>query len=151
MTTGITARIADTVGTLGSVVSGLSCPLCFPTLASIGSTIGLGFLAPWERLFVTTLLPAFAAIALAANVARWWRSRRWYRGIVGVLGPILVLASLFPLWHVVWRTYPFYAGLALMLAVSVWDLVPALGRRCGISMAGTRGRDEERLERNEAR
>jgi len=130
---GIIARTADKLGVLGSLVSGMGCALCFPALASLGSTIGLGVLAPWERLFVTTLLPLFAAIALAANIVNWFGHRRWYRGAVSVLGPLLVLASLFPLWRFAWSAYTFYVGLALMLAVAVWDLAsPPRRRQCAV-------------------
>ena len=60
-------RAADKAGALGSIVSAASCPACFPALASLGAAMGLGFLAGYEGLFITTLLPLFAAVALVAN------------------------------------------------------------------------------------
>ncbi|WP_456297768.1 hypothetical protein [Candidimonas nitroreducens] len=45
----------------------MGCAACFPALASLGAAIGLGILSRWERLFVTILIPAFAALALLAN------------------------------------------------------------------------------------
>lgn len=64
---GLITRIADKAGVLGSIASAMGCAACFPALASLGAAIGLGFLARWEGLFITTLIPLFAALALLAN------------------------------------------------------------------------------------
>jgi mercuric ion transport protein len=138
-------RIADKAGATGSVVSGMGCSMCFPTLASVGSTLGLGFLAPWERLFITTLLPLFAAVALAANVLAWYRHRRPYRGLMGLSGPVLVLLGLTPFQlglglPVGYSQGTFYVGLLLMIASSAWDLVRPATRQCAVPEAPERAR-----------
>ena len=51
---GLFAQIGDKFGTVGAT---MGCAMCFPALASIGA-VGLGFLAQWEGLFITTLLPS---------------------------------------------------------------------------------------------
>ena len=61
---GLMTRIADKTGALGSVVSAMGCAACFPALASFGAAIGLGFLSQYEGLFISRLLPLFAALLL---------------------------------------------------------------------------------------
>ncbi|CAB3774406.1 MerC family mercury resistance protein [Paraburkholderia humisilvae] len=43
-------RLADKAGLLGSIVSAMGCASCFPAIASLGATIGLGFLSQYEGL-----------------------------------------------------------------------------------------------------
>jgi len=119
-------RIADKTGVIGSIVSTMGCAMCFPALASIGAAIGLGFLSQWESVFVHVLLPLFALIALLANALGWFSHRQWQRSALGMVGPILVLIGRYTFISGV-----LYAGLALMLAVAIWDLLSPAHRRCG--------------------
>ncbi|HAW22186.1 hypothetical protein LCGC14_0114390 [marine sediment metagenome] len=68
---GLMTRIADKAGALGSVVSAMGCAACFPVLASFGAAIGLGYLSQYEGLFISRLLPLFAALALMVGVSIW--------------------------------------------------------------------------------
>lgn len=125
------ARLGDKSGALGAVIAAMGCAMCFPALASIGTAIGLGFLNRWEGLLVTTLLPVFAWIALGANAVGWLGHRQWYRSLAGMIGPTVVLLSLYPWFQYGWSTWSLYAGLALMLGVAIWDLAAPAHRRCG--------------------
>lgn len=125
------ARLGDKSGALGALISTMGCAMCFPALASIGAAIGLGFLSQWEGLFVNTLLPLFAWIALGANALGWLSHRQWHRSIIGMIGPAIVLLSLYPWFQYGWSTWTLYGALALMLGVAVWDLVSPAHRRCG--------------------
>ncbi|MFM9931351.1 organomercurial transporter MerC [Achromobacter xylosoxidans] len=109
----------------------MGCAMCFPALASLGASIGLGFLSRWEGLFVNTLLPAFAWLALVINALGWFSHRQWHRSALGMLGPTVLLLSLYPWFQYGWSSYATYSGIGLMLAVSVWDLVSPANRRCG--------------------
>jgi len=124
-------RAADKTGALGSVVSAASCPACFPALASLGAAAGLGFLSGFEGLIISTILPLFAVVALLANAAGWFRHRSAYRAVLGMVGPAIVLAALLLFFGRWWTAYLLYAGLASMVAFSVWDLVSPASRRCG--------------------
>lgn len=123
-------RIADKTGALGSIVAAMGCAMCFPALASIAGVLGLGFLAQWEGLFINTLLPLFAWIALIANGLGWISHRQWHRSLLGMAGPSLVLFTLYPFWKYGWSTTMLYAGLALMLAVASWDIFSPATRKC---------------------
>lgn len=123
-------RIGDKTGSVGAVVSAMGCAMCFPAIASLGAAVGLGFLSRWEGLFVNTLLPAFAGLALALNALGWFSHRQWHRSLLGMLGPTVLLLSLYPWFKYGWSSFVTYTGLGLMVAVSIWDLVSPASRRC---------------------
>ena len=124
-------RIGDKAGALGSVVAAMGCAMCFPAIASLGAAIGLGFLGRWEWVLIETVLPLFAGLALLVNAFGWFSHRQWHRSALGMLGPIILLLSLYPWFQYGWSSYATYAGLAMMVAVSIWDLVSPANRRCG--------------------
>ena len=124
-------RTADKAGVIGAIVAAMGCAACFPALGSLGAAIGLGFLSQYEGTFIRYVLPLFAMIGLVANLVGGLRHRLWLRMILGIVGPLLVLAAavLMSVYGIraEWLLYP---GLALMIAVSIRDLVsPA--RRSG--------------------
>ncbi len=125
-------RIGDKSGALGGVVAAMGCSMCFPALASLGAAIGLGFLTQWENLFMTTLIPLFAWIALLANALGWFSHRQWHRSLLGMAGPTLVLLSLYPWFMYPWFKVTLFAGLILMVIVAIWDLFWPSHRRCEI-------------------
>ncbi|VTU44796.1 organomercurial transporter MerC [Variovorax sp. RA8] len=127
---GLIARIGDKAGALGSVVSAMGCAGCFPALGSLGVALGLGFLNQYEEFFITRLLPLFAAIALLANALSWFSHRQWHRSVLGMVGPAIVLAALHPFFGYGWTEQLLYAGLTIMVGVSVWDLLAPAHRRC---------------------
>nr|CAB65704.1 MerC protein [Xanthomonas campestris] len=127
---GLITRIADKTGVVGSVVSAMGCAVCFPAMASLGAAIGLGFLGQYEGLFITTLLPLFAVVALLANALGWFSHRQWQRSLLGITGPTIVLAALYLFFGRWWTAGLFYTGLALMLGEAIWDLLSPAHRRC---------------------
>jgi mercuric ion transport protein len=131
-------RAADKAGALGSIVSAASCPACFPALASLGAAAGLGFLGEYEGLFLNTLLPLFAAVALFANALGWLRHRQWHRSTLGMIGPAMVLATMLLFFGQWWTARLLYTGLALMVGVSLWDLLSPANKRCDTSGCETR-------------
>ncbi|MEJ8569693.1 organomercurial transporter MerC [Elongatibacter sediminis] len=116
-------KFAEKFAALGTVVAALGCAACFPALGALGASLGLGFLATHEGLLINKLLPVFAALALGFNLLYWWRHRVHWRGLLALLGPSAVLLTLYPLWRYGWSTYLFYAALALMLSVSILDVI----------------------------
>ncbi len=128
---GLTTRIADKASAVGTIISAMGCAACFPAIASLGAAIGLGFLSQYEGLFIRILLPAFAGIALLANAIGWRNHRQWRRTVLGMIGPILVLAAVFLMRAYGWQSGGLlYVGLALMVGVSIWDLISPSNRRC---------------------
>ena len=66
-------RTLDKVGTTGVWIAALSCPMCFPALGSIVSSLGLGFLFVFERIAINFLLPMFASFVLLINLYAWYQ------------------------------------------------------------------------------
>ena len=121
----------DRTSSFGSLVAAMSCAGCFPALGSLGAAIGLGFLSQYEGFLFHKLIPALAVLALVANFVTWYRHRVAFRGALSVAGPVAVLTALFAFWQYDWSIYLFYAGLGLMLLVSVLDIVrPAQRPQC---------------------
>lgn len=116
-------KIADKIGSGGVWLAALNCTACFPALGSLASALGLSFLSAFEGIAVNTLLPIFASIALLANIYNWYKHKNTLRGSLGVAGPLAVLLTLYPLWQYDWSTYSFYAGMILMVLMSVLDIV----------------------------
>lgn len=127
----LVTRVGDKTGALGALLSAMGCAMCFPAIASLGAAVGLGFLQQWEWTFINTLLPAFAWLSLVINALGWFSHRQWRRSLLGLLGPIVLLLSLYPWFQYGWSAYATYAGLGLMVVVSIWDLVSPAHRRCG--------------------
>src|SRR5574338_141727 len=119
----IATRILDKTSSLGSLVAAMSCAGCFPALGSLGAAVGLGFLGQYEGFLFRKLLPGLAVLALVVNAWAWYRHRQLARGLLSVVGPIAVLAALLVVWSQGWSIYLFYAGIALMLFMSVLDLL----------------------------
>lgn len=126
-------RVLDKTSSFGALVSAMSCAGCFPALASFGAAVGLGFLGRYEGFLFHKLLPGLAVLALLVNAWAWYRHRQLTRGLLSVLGPAAVLFSLLAVWSYGWSIYLFYAGIALMLFMSVLDLLrPAKVPTCHI-------------------
>ena len=92
---------------------------------------GLGFLGEYEGLFLNTLLPLFAAVALVANAVGWFRHRQWHRSLLGMIGPAIVLAAMLLFFGHWWTARLLYTGLAFMVGVSLWELLSPANKRCG--------------------
>ncbi|WP_027857586.1 organomercurial transporter MerC [Marinobacterium jannaschii] len=125
--------LTEKLGALGSIVSAMGCASCFPLLGALGSALGMGFLAQFEGIFINTLLPLFATLALLAALASWWSHRHHLRGILAIAGPIMVLATLYLFWTDSWSTYMFYSALLLMSGVALWNLLSPPHRGCQAS------------------
>ena len=125
----LVTRIGDKAGSIGALVSAMGCAMCFPAIASLGAAIGMGFLSQWEGVFINTLLPLFAVLALAMNILGWLSHRQWYCSFIGSIGPTLVLLSLYP-WFQYGGVHTLLIRARLMVAVSIWDMVSPANKRC---------------------
>ena len=127
---GRVTRIADKAGSLSAVASAMGCAMCFPAIASLGAALGLGFLGQWEWTFINTVLPIAAWVVLVVNALGWFSHRQIFRTLLGMLGPVILLLSLYPWFQYGWSAYATYSALGLMVAVSIWDISYPANRRC---------------------
>lgn len=120
---GLVTGIASGGGTIGAIFAAMSCVACFPALASLASALGLGFLGQFEGSSIRYVLPLFALVGLTANVIGGLRRGGWTRMVLGIAGPLLVLAAALLMatygMPTEWLLYP---GLVLMIFVAIWDL-----------------------------
>ncbi len=131
-----TTRLGGFGGAIGALLSAMGCAMCFPAIATLGTALGLGFLGRWEGQFINTLLPLFAWMVLIFNALGWLAHRQWWRALLGMTGPALLLLSLYPWFRYGWSSYATYAGLGLMLAFPVWDLLWPAKRACAADGCG---------------
>lgn len=136
-------RLGDKAGSLGALASAMGCAMCFPAIASLGAALGLGSLSHWEWQFIGTLMPAAAWLVICVSVVGWFAHGQWHRVLLGVVGPTVLLLSLYPWFQYGWSSYATYTGIAMMLAVSVWDLVSPASRRCDDGQCTTPTSDSE--------
>ena len=80
------SSITEKFGSIGAIVAAMGCAYCFPILGSLGATLGLGFLAQFEGVFINKLLPIFAVIALISVVVSWVSHKQHIRGLLGIAG-----------------------------------------------------------------
>jgi len=132
-------RAAESMGSLGAVISAMGCAMCFPALAGLGAALGLGFPGRWEGLFVNTLLPLFARVVLIADTGAVLGHRLWRRTVLNIVGPVLLLLSLYPLFRYAWSSYVTYFSLILMIVVSLWDILSPANRCCAYGCSSGRG------------
>ena len=123
-------RVLDKTSSFGALVAAMSCAGCFPALGSLGAALGLGFLSQYEGFMFRKLIPGLAVLALLVNAWGWYRHRHLGRGLLSVAGPIALLAALFLFWSQEWSIYLFYAGITLMLATSILDLLRPVKPQC---------------------
>lgn len=117
-------RVAGGTGAVGAIIAAMSCTACFPALASLGSALGLGFLGQFEGISIHYILPLFVIIGLGANVIGG-RRQGWLRALLGIIGPLLVLAAaLLMATYSMSTKWLLYPGLVLMIVIAIWDLWP---------------------------
>ncbi len=124
------SKISDKAGMIGTILSAFSCAACFPTIAGIGAALGFGFLSQWEWTIIVTWFPLFASLVIIANILGYFSHKQWHRTAMGLIGPTLVLLSLYPLFKYGWSTYVTYTGIGLMLVFSIWDMLSPANKRC---------------------
>ena len=110
----ITESNTDTATKSGSGVwchrchrSSNGCINCFPALGALGASLGLGWIGHYEGFIISKLMPIFVIVALAANIYSFYRHRIMWRGVLSLIGPVLVAGKLFLFWSASWSNLCF--------------------------------------------
>ncbi len=122
--------LSEKLTSLGALTAAMGCAMCFPAIASLGGALGLGFLAQWEWMFINTLLPLLAVLSFILHLLRGIYFQLWKRSLFGMLGPVILLLSLYPWFQYGWSAWATYFGLALMVLISLWDLLLPINKQC---------------------
>ena len=113
----------DKIGSIGSLVTAMACPVCFPMLAVVGSALGLGVLHPFEG----KILLAFellVGVSLIGSFIAYFNHRKILPLLIGVISPGLIFFALYIRFHSV----IIYLGLLGLAVASVMNMVA--NRRC---------------------
>ena len=108
-------------GIVVSLLPKLFCPLCWPAYAGLVSALGLGFLISEKYLLLLTVaVLAITAVALGFRASR----RQGYGPLwVGLVAASIIMIGKFYLDAMQLA----YAGVALLIAASVWNSWPHRG------------------------
>ena len=110
--------LAALPGVGASLLPKLACPLCWPAYAGLLTTLGLGFLISERYLLAVTA--AFLVISITALTFRARYRRGYGPALAGLLAAAIVLTAKFYFES----TATMYAGLALLIAASLWNTWP---------------------------
>ncbi len=117
-------------GVLGTIVASMSCGFCFPFLASLGASLGIGFLSEFEAFFIVTLIPILAWFIIAMQLYAWSKHKKAIYLFFGLIGPVTLLILKHFFWMEPWRTEVYYMALASMLIYSVFTLFKPPVKTC---------------------
>jgi mercuric ion transport protein len=115
--------VIEKVGSIGAIIGALSCPICFPKFAIIGSAIGLGVLAPFEGYVAKGVQALFLIAFIGQLVAFRQLGNRWLLGL-----SVLTTLLLFSGYYVVPSSLLLQLALCGLAVSSVWLVVEQ--RRC---------------------
>ncbi len=116
-TTGHRQHIAPLLPAVGAaLLPKLSCPACWPAYTALLSSLGVGFVdyTPW-------LMPATALFLAVTLATLAWRPRRGFAPLLlGITASAVIVAGKFA-----FDSEPaVYAGIALLVAASLWKSWP---------------------------
>lgn len=98
------------------------CPVCWPTLAGVFSSLGIGFVMDGRWVLPVTIPLLVLAVGVLAFRAP---TRRGYAPFgLGAVAAMIVAVSKF----IIQNNAPMYLGLALLVAASVWNSWPTRAR-----------------------
>ena len=106
----------ERLGTVGSLLAAIFCPICFPKLALIGAALGLGVLAPFEGWFAAAS-QVFLVVAVIGHLVAYRRHHVPWIPVLAGLGTAAVLGAL-------WVKYieaAVYLGLLAVVVATVWS------------------------------
>ena len=109
--------IVDKLGSIGTLITAMACPVCWPLFATAGSALGLGVLAPYEGILMVYVFPAFVVIALLGTVLSYLKHKSLIPLSLGVVSGGLILYGFYFGWHLV-LMYIGIFGLLLSSALS---------------------------------
>ncbi|PHR90766.1 MAG: hypothetical protein COA78_34445 [Blastopirellula sp.] len=89
----------DKVGSLGALLSAMACPVCWPLFATLGSSIGLGVLAPWEGVISNYVFPLFVLVAVVGGVISFRAHKQPLPLIVEIVSGLLIIFGIYASWQ----------------------------------------------------
>ena len=108
----------DKFGAVGAFLAAAAAPCCFPLLAAVGATLGLGALQSW-RGYMDYAIQGFVLISAVGSVFAFRQHRQaWPLGI-GLMSAAAIFFAFYASYHVAL----IYAGMAGLAVASIWNVV----------------------------
>lgn len=123
-------NIFERTGVLGTLIASMGCGFCFPFLASLGASLGIGFLSEFEGFFIQTLIPVLAWFIIIVQIYAWLKHRRINYLLIGLLGPATILILKYFFWTANLRTEIYYLALVIMLLYSIFTIFKPPRKAC---------------------
>jgi len=107
----------DRIGSLGTLMTAMACPVCWPLFATVGSLLGLGALAPWEGIMMSYVFPPFVIMSLIGTYLSYRNHHQSFPLICGLISGILILFG----FYVSWQLTLMYVGIFGLVISSVFS------------------------------
>ena len=105
----------DRIGSLGTLVAAMACPVCWPLFATMGSSLGLGIFSPWEGIISNFVFPPFVVIAILGTILSFRSHKKRLPLVLGIVSGSLILFG----FYVIWQLTLMYIGIFGLLISSV--------------------------------
>jgi len=112
-------QFLDKFGAVGAFVAAISCPACFPLLAVVGATLGLGFLRPYEG-YIMYVFQGLVVLSLAGSVLSYLNHKKKLPLVISVLSSALIFFAFYIRFNVVFL-YVGLGGLMLSATISYFE------------------------------
>lgn len=116
-------KFLDRVGAMGALLTAPACPICLPLLVAAGSTVGLGFLAPYGGV-MRYAFQVFVGLSFIGGIMAFLNHRKTIPLAVGTVSPILIFFAL----YIKFIPSLIYTGLSGLLAAALLNFIE--NRRC---------------------
>lgn len=117
-------------GTTGAVIAALACPICFPKLALVGTALGLGIFAPYEKYLALGVQGLFVLAFVGQVLSYRTHRNKWILAFSG-----FVTALLFVGYYVVPSSILLQVSLAGLVIASICQVLAI--KRCAKCALGT--------------
>ena len=106
----------DKIGSVGTLLTAMACPVCWPLFATAGSALGLSLLAPsYEGIMMNYVFPPFVVVALVGTILSYRNHKQWLPLVSGLASGLLVLYG----FYVGWQLTLMYIGIFGLLISSI--------------------------------
>ena len=117
-------NILDKLGSFGAIVAAFGMSCCLPLFATVGSVVGLGFLARYEyEMFY--VMQCAVVLAVAGTVWAYLKHKNILPVMLSVLSAVLILYAV----NTNPNSYLIYGGMMGLITAAVLNAIYA--KRCG--------------------
>lgn len=111
------SSVIEKLGAAGAIFAAAAAPCCFPLLASVAGTLGIGSI-PFLRGNAPAFIQSMTALALLGQVVSYRQYRKCGPLIVSAMSAVLVAIAYLLSYH------PFlvYGALAGFAAAAIWNV-----------------------------